>query len=262
MPIKPLRTSDIAQDLGVHVNTIRIYEAEGFLPGITRDENGYRHYTLFNLEQARLVHLTLRWPWVGDKALLIDLAKTASGGDLDRAMELAYQYLARVRSEKTDAEAALEFLERWAAGYIRHADTPKMHIREAAQHLNITVDMLRNWERSGLIAVPRDPLNHYRLYGSAEFARLRVIRTLIQSGFSLMAILKMLNQFDEGHTANLRDHLHLPLEESSNEAIEVIADRRLASLLELEARAQAIIQQIRHLIALTYGQPSIMTPPR
>lgn len=43
----------------------------------------------------------------------------------------------------------------------------------------------------------------------------------------------------------------LPLEESANEYIEVIADHWLSSLLELEFRAQAIIQQIRKLIELS-----------
>jgi hypothetical protein len=32
--------------------------------------------------------------------------------------------------------------------------------------------MLRNWERNGLLIVPRDPTNYYRLYGSAECGRL------------------------------------------------------------------------------------------
>jgi DNA-binding transcriptional MerR regulator len=112
--------------------------------------------------------------------------------------------------------------------------------------------MLRNWERSGLIEVPRDPANRYRLYGSAEFGRLRVIRMLVKSGYSLMAILRMLQRFDAGQRENLRAALDLPYEDSANEAIEVIADRWLASLLELEGRAQAIIQQIGRMIEMAH----------
>ena len=58
-----LRTSQIAKELGVHVNTIRLYEADGLLPAIPRAANGYRQYTAMHLEQARLVHLSLRWPY-------------------------------------------------------------------------------------------------------------------------------------------------------------------------------------------------------
>jgi DNA-binding transcriptional MerR regulator len=250
MVSQPLRTSDIAKELGVHPNTIRLYEAWGFLPAIPRGKNGYRQYSALHLEQARLAHLALRWPYLGDKSLLIQLVKSAAGGDLGMAMELAYQYLARVRMEKTSAEAALEFLERWAAGNLIDSSRQKMHIRQAAKHLNVTVDMLRNWERNGLISIPRDPENQYRLYGPAEFGRLRVIRMLVQSGYSLMAILRMLRQFDTGQTDNLREALNLPPQE--DEEVQVVANRWLASLLELEERAQAIIRQIGRMIELTH----------
>jgi DNA-binding transcriptional MerR regulator len=126
------------------------------------------------------------------------------------------------------------------------------HINQTAQYLNISVDMLRNWERNGLISVPRDPANGYRLYGTAEFGRLRVIRMLVQSGYSLMAILRMLLQFDSGQTDNLRDALNLPVEDSANEAINIIADRWLASLMTLEDRAQAIIRQVGRMIEMHY----------
>jgi DNA-binding transcriptional MerR regulator len=248
--LRPLRIRHIARQLGVHVNTVRLYEASGFLPPIPREANGYRAYTVTHLEQARLVHLTLRWPYLGDKARLIRLVEFAAAGDYGMAMELAYGYLAHVRVERTYAESAIEFLERWAAGRLMDAPRRQMHISDAAQHLNVTVDMLRNWERNGLIDVPRDPHSGYRLYGTTEFGRLRVIRTLVQSGYSLMAILQMLNRFDAGERENLRDALNVAPEEY--EYVEVIADRWHSSLIALEDRAHAIIQQITTLIELAY----------
>jgi DNA-binding transcriptional MerR regulator len=250
MASRPFRTSDIAKDLGVHPNTIRLYESWGYLPEVPRGENGYRQYSEVHLQQARLVHLVLRWPYLGDKALLIRLVESSARGDLGMAMELAYQYLARVRMEKTSAEAALEFLERWAAGHLMDSTQQKMHIRQAAKHLNVTVDMLRNWERNGLITIPRDPENGYRLYGSTEFGRLRVIRILVQSGYSMMAILQMLSRFDRGQTDNLRESLHVPDEGESE--VQIVADRWLASLVELEERAQEIIRQIGRMMEMTY----------
>ena len=247
MKVRPLRTSDIADALGVHVNTIRLYELWGFLPAIPRDPNGYRHYSAAHLEQARLARLVLQWPYLNDKALLLDLVKRAAVGDLGKAMELAYQYLARVRVEHTFAEAAVAFLERWAAGHLLDTRCELVTISEAAQQLNVTVDVLRNWERNGLIDVPRDPANHYRRYGTTEFGRLRVIRTLIQADYSQMAILQMLRQVDTANTANLRAALDLPPDET---AIYAIADRWLSTLAELEQRAQATIRQLGLLIEL------------
>jgi DNA-binding transcriptional MerR regulator len=250
MPSPYLRTTDIAKELGVHANTVRLYESRGFLPAIPRGENGYRQYSARHLEQARLAHLTLRWPYLGTRALLVDLVKSAAQDDFGTAMDLAYQYLGRVRVARTYAEVAMAFVERWAAGHLMDIWPQQMSISRAAQHLNVTTDMLRNWERNGLIEVPRDPSNQYRLYGAAEFARIRVIRILVQSGYSLMAILRMLQQFDAGQTDNLRAALELPRAESADEAIEIMADRWLSSLQELEQRAEAIIQQIGHMIEL------------
>jgi DNA-binding transcriptional MerR regulator len=252
MKSKYLKTSDLAKEVGVHINTIRLYEAQGFLPEIPRAPNGYRQYTLSHLEQARLAHMALRWPYlVSDKQLLADLVKSACNRDLGMAMELAYQYLAHVRVERTYAEAAIEFLERWAAGHLIDSSPQKMHIRQAAAYLNVTVDMLRNWERNGLIAIPRDAANQYRLYGTKEFGRLRVIRMLVKSGYSMMAILQMLLQFDAGKTDNLREALDLPRDDGQHEAF-VVADRWLSSLVELEERAQQIIHQVSHMIEMSH----------
>jgi DNA-binding transcriptional MerR regulator len=247
---KPLRTHHIAKAIGVHVNTVRKYEESGFLAPVPRAANGYREYTVLHLEQARLAHLALHYPYVGDRTQLFALAQSAASGDLNMAMELAYRYLALVRVERTYAESAVEFLERWAAGYAVDVSGKTMHISDAATHLDVSVDMLRNWERNGLIRVPRDPTTGYRRYGSAEFGRLRVIRMLVQNGFSLMAVLKMLHQFDSGRRDNLRAALDLPPEDSINPHITIVADRWLATLLELEGRAQDVIAQVGRLMEM------------
>ena len=57
MTTRYLRTSDIAKAIGVHHNTIRLYEQLGFLPPIPRGDNGYRLFTERHLDQARLIRL-------------------------------------------------------------------------------------------------------------------------------------------------------------------------------------------------------------
>jgi len=246
------RTHEVAKAAGVHENTIRQYEAQGFLSPVPRGTNGYREYSLLHLEQARLASLALRWPYLGNKQLLIDLVTSAVNGDPGMAMEYAYQYLAHVRVERTYAESAIEFLERWAAGHVLDVSAHPMRIQQAARHLNVSIDMLRNWERNGLLTVPRDPNNHYRLYGSAEFGRLRVIRMLVQCGFSLMAILRMLEAFDSGKTSNLREALNVPVEDCGD--INAIADNWLNKLVALEERAKRLIEQVGRLIELSQMQ--------
>lgn len=242
---KFLKTSDIAREVGVHVNTVRLYEARGFLPPVPRTASGYRLFTTRHLEQMRLAYLALKGPYPGGVEVVLELIQCAADGDLGMAMELAYEYLARIRMEQTRAEAAVELLERWARGQMLDTTRRTLSIGEAAAHLGVTIDQLRNWDRNGLLDVPRDPETQHRQYGAKEIGRLRVIRMLRQSGYSLMAILRMLRQYDAGEVEGLREALDTPGE---NEDIQTIADRWLTTLAQQEKRALAIINQLTVMI--------------
>ncbi|MBZ0277263.1 MAG: MerR family transcriptional regulator [Anaerolineae bacterium] len=238
---KNLKTSDIAKIIGVHVNTVRLYEAQGYLSVVSRSSTGYRQYTRLHLEQMKLAHLALQWPYSEDKSLVQELVKSAADGDLGMAMELAYRHLINVRIELTHAEAAVELLERWAQGQMLDTTKHRLTIGQTAQHLRVTTDQLRNWDRNGLLDVPRDPDTGYRMYGAQEIGRLRVIRMLRQSGYSTMAILRVLRKFDAGERESLRETLDTP---DTDEDIETLADRWLSTLQQQEDRARTIIQQI------------------
>jgi DNA-binding transcriptional MerR regulator len=105
--------------------------------------------------------------------------------------------------------------------------------------------VLRNWERNGLLTVPRNPGNGYRLYGAAEIGRIRVIRMLRQANYSLTAILRMLRRFDAGERYNLRQILDTA---DPQEDIYYITDNWLTTLANVEQRAQAIIRQINRMM--------------
>ena len=242
-----LRTSDIAKAVGVHPNTVRLYEEWGFLQPVPRSPSGYRRFTEAHLEQMRLARLAMHGPWPGSnirKSALALVRKSASG-DLGGALELAYHHLALVQAERARAEAAAGLLDRWAQGAATDTTAKPLQIREAAKLLEVTTDQLRNWERNGLIDVPRDPRNGYRLYSAAEIGRLRVIRMLLRAGYSMMAILRMLLQLDRG--ADPRQALDTP---HPDEDIYTAADRWLSSLAEQEQRALNIITQLERMIEI------------
>ena len=119
-------------------------------------------------------------------------------------------------------------------------------IGEAARLLRLTTDVLRDWERNGLLTVPRDPHNRYRLYGAAEIGRLRVIRMLRRAGYSMMAILRMLLHLDRGEGGDLRQVLDTP---RSGEDIYSAADQWLSTLAEQERRAADLIGQLEEMIS-------------
>lgn len=245
MPSRHLRTSDIAKAVGVHPNTVRLYEEWGYLSPTPRSRSGYRLFTETHLDQMRLARTILTWPYPGGKGLVLDLIHKCAAGDLGGALELAYIYLAKVRAERAHAEAAIEFLEQWAQGQAVETLGTPLPIGEAARRLGVSVDKLRNWERNGLLDVPRDPRNGYRLFGAAEIGRARVIRMLLQTGYSLMAILRMLHYLDQGQTVDLRKVLDTP---PPDEDVYTVADRWLSTLAALEQRVLDSIAQLKAML--------------
>ncbi|MGZ3664961.1 MAG: helix-turn-helix domain-containing protein [Ktedonobacterales bacterium] len=111
--------------------------------------------------------------------------------------------------------------------------------------MGITIDILRNWDRNGLIDIPRDPANGYRRYGTQEISRLHVIRMLSRAGYSTSAILRMLIQLDRGETTDLRRALDTP---RPDEDVYTASDRWISTLTDQEQRARAIIALVEEII--------------
>ena len=243
MKSRYLRTSDIARAVGVHPNTVRLYEEWGFLPPIPRSANGYRLFTDAHLAQMHLARSALHGSWPGRniRRSAVALVRRAASGDLGGALEQAYSHLALVQAERAQAEAAVDLLERWAQGAAADVTTESLRIGEAARLLGATTDILRNWERNGLIQVPRDPHNGYRVYGAAEIGRMRVIRMLRRAGYSMMAILRMLLQLDRGQAVDLRQALDTP---RPDEDVYSAADQWLSMLDQFEQRAADMIAKL------------------
>lgn len=242
-----LRTSDLARAVGVHPNTVRRYVDWGLLPPVERSPSGYRRFTQSHLDCLRLARLVYRPPYPGTTINQsgVSIIKAAVSGDLGGALELAYSHLALVQSERAQAEVAVGLLERWAFGNLADATRQPIQIGQAAKLLGVTIDILRNWDRNGLIDVPRDPSNGYRRYGAQEISRLRVIRMLSRAGYSLSAILRMLVQLDRGEKIDLRRALDTP---RPDEDVYMASDRWISTLEEREQRARTIITLIEEII--------------
>lgn len=242
-----LNTSDLARHVGIHPNTVRLYEKWGLIPPVERSPSGYRRFTEFHLDCLLLARLIYSGGYPGKliRQSGLHIAHTAASGDLGGALELAYQHKAIVQAEQAQAEAAAELLQRWAQGSAADSTPQALQIGQVAKLLHVSIDMLRNWERNGLLKPPRNPHNRYRLYGSAEIGRLRIIRMLSRAGYSMMAILRMMKQLDAGKAASLREALDSP---RADEDVYSASDRWLSTLAEQQARAQQVIDHLESMI--------------
>ena len=235
-----LLTSEIANAVGVHPNTVRLYEEWGYLPPVARTASGYRKFSEVHLEQVKLIRLLMNFTWMGGtiRKTAYEIVHYGAEGNLGGALETAYHLRVLIQSERVQAEAAVDFLNNWAYGRVIESKDKPRRIGEAANLLNVSTDRLRNWERNGLIDVPRNPLNGYRFYRTREIGRLRVIRTLNQARYSQMAILRMLMRLDQGETEDLRGVLDTP---QQGEDVFFVTDQLLSTLSDLEDKSQQVI---------------------
>lgn len=240
-------TVDLARAADAHPNTVRLYETWGFLAPAERGKNGYRLWTVDHLDQMVFARRALHGVWPGRRIResALALVRLAATGDLDTALIMAREHAELVREELERAEAAAAFLERWARG----AEEPKkdsgaapLSVRGAAAAADATIGHVRNWERNRLIDTPRDARTGRREYGPSEIGRLRVIRTLLLAGYSVMAVLRMTTELDRGRTTGLREVLDTPRE---GEEVLTAFDRWLTALGAQQARARELTALIQ-----------------
>lgn len=234
-----MKTSDIAREIGVHENTVRLYEKWGLLPPVPRLPNGYRVYDESHLDQGRLIRIAMECTWIGGdiRRVAHKVIRAAAAGDWETALDKAEQHLKMIRAERRRALKAAEVLEDWA----REPESDGegfLNIGEVARLLDVSQDMLRNWERDQLITVPRQEHNGYRLYSRREIDRLRVIRMLRQARYSTMSIMRMLRQLDQDQEIDVRKVLDTP---GQDEDLVSASDKWLTALQQTERQAAAMV---------------------
>ncbi len=237
------KTSEIARSIGVHPNTVRLYEELGLISKPERRENGYRVFTDFHMEQIKLVRIALKVEVLqnGLRKQAIAIIKTSALGNFSKAICMAEQYLQQIRNEQKNAEEAIAITERLLSGDGREAGAALLTRKEAADYLQISIDALRNWEMNGLLTVKRKQ-NGYRAYTDEDIRQLKIIRSLRCANYSLSAILRMLNALSQNPEANIRQAIDTPKE---NEDIISVCDKLLSSLYYAEQNAKVIIEHLK-----------------
>lgn len=100
-------TSQIAGIVGLHPNTVRLYEEWGLIQKSERKKNGYRVYTDIHIKQFELAKKALQIEVLqaGLRKRMVNAVKLSAVYRLDEAIELVGEY---VRIAKQEIEHAKE----------------------------------------------------------------------------------------------------------------------------------------------------------
>ena len=232
-------TSEIAHRIGIHPNTVRLYEELELIPKPERKENGYRVFTDFHMEQIKFARIALKVEVLqnGLRKQAIAIIKTSASGNFSKAIRLTEHYLQQIKNEQRNAEEAIAITEKLLSDDNQEVDTTVLTRKETADYLQISMDALRNWEMNGLLTIKRKQ-NGYRVYTNEDIRRLKIIRSLRCANYSLSAILRMLNTLSQNPEADIRQAINTPKE--SDDIISV-CDKLLTSLHYAEQNAEVML---------------------
>ena len=231
-------TMEVAKIIGIHPNTVRMYEEWGLIPLAERKSNGYRIFTDFHIEQLRLARIAFQIEVLqnGLRKKVVETIKLSAKRDFDKALMFAEEYRSQIQREQRNAEESIGIAKQILSG--KSAEhTFLLKRKEVSDYLDISMDTLRNWERNGLLQIKRKQ-NGYRSYTSDDIERLKMIRTLRLANYSLEAILRMLNALEHNPQIDMKQVLNTPQTDSD---IVSVCDRLIVSLKDAEENAEKMI---------------------
>ena len=87
-------TSQTAEIIGIHPNTVRLYEELGLITPPERKSNGYRIFTDLHIRQFRIARLAFQVEVLqnGLRKQAVDIIKTAAQCDFSGAIALSEKY--------------------------------------------------------------------------------------------------------------------------------------------------------------------------
>lgn len=253
--MKTYNTSEVAHCIGIHPNTVRLYEELGLIPKPERKANGYRIFTDLHMEQIKFARTALKVEVLqnGLRKQAIDIIKISATGNFNKAIHLTESYLQQIKNEQKYAEEAIAITEKLLSGSSEGTDTDVMTRKETADYLKISMDTLRNWEMNGLLTIKRRQ-NGYRVYTSEDIRRLKIIRSLRCANYSLSAILRMLNTLSQNPEADIRQAIDTP---NKNEDIISVCDKLLSSLRFAEQNAENMIAHLEKMKKQFSSNPTL-----
>lgn len=238
------KTAEVAAIIGIHPNTVRLYEKLNLIPKPKRLSNGYRVFTEFHIQQCKLIRLAFQIEVLqnGLRKKIAQMIMVSATGDFDTAITITKEYLKQIKQERQNAEEAIEIVKDILSGGVCENST-QLKRKDVSELLDISMDTLRNWEMNGLLTVKRKD-NGYRVYTDEDIQRLKIIRSLRCANYSLEAILRLLQQLSKNPDTDIRVALNTP---KQTDDIISVCDRLIVSLLSVERNANTLLQMLQEM---------------
>lgn len=119
------KTAEVAAIIGIHPNTVRLYEKLNLIPKPKRLPNGYRVFTDFHIQQCKLIRLAFQIEVLqnGLRKKIAQMITVSATGDFDTAITITEEYLKQIKQEHQNAEEAIEIVKDILSGGVRENST-------------------------------------------------------------------------------------------------------------------------------------------
>lgn len=193
-----LRTKDLAEAVGVSLQQVRNYEAEGFIPPVERSPSGYRRYTRRHLAALRTARLLIAgYGWQPAQRIMAGL-HAGRRADALAAINERHAELDQTRLQLERTLAALSVLAAQLPAENPRRPGQRLRVGAAASQAGVRVSALRFWEQQGLLLPVREKGSRYRLYDERQLRRLRIVALLRQANHDFAAIRTTLDELEAG----------------------------------------------------------------
>lgn len=230
------RIGEVSRLTGVKEGTIRFYEQCGFVGPVERTPNNYRLYRRRHIYQVRVCRLV--FGGFVNRRLRMESRKVLDASarwDLEAYGEAAANYRRVVEEDIDGTRKAIAICMEQigqAVGEEKHCSK-----KQAAAMVGVTPEAIRNWERNGLLG-HHEPYQK-RFYGQTLLNRMYVIRLLLDTGYSMMAIKSFMQECDSGQ---LKSAERLLISPEESQELRYRSDRYLEALLYLREKVRQLCE--------------------
>lgn len=231
-------TKQIANQVGVHPNTVRLYEKWRYISPVKRKSNGYRIYTEKHLEEMIIARIAFPGPYPVNSKSLFKMINAYINENYTAALNFAKSYKESVIDEQERSKEVLRILDQWHKGQYGTDKIIAVSRKSFASVNQVSVETIRTWERNGLYE-PEVNTSRYKKYSEFDFEKVQIIRMLRKRGFSIASLAQVFNNKNKETLPSIfLEKIYINKESVSE------ADEWLSHIEEHIRRSEELIERI------------------